>query len=199
MESTQTPIASVPASGIFGTRIPSAVAFAVGVLLFLLPFAQVKCNGTALLQNSGLGIAMGSEWKKVGGSMFDEKGLGGTTTKDNNEKKQKPNIYAIAALALGVLGLLLSLANAKAAGLGGLVTGVLSAGALIGMMIDLKNSSELKAPDMGGSKPDDGGLGLDKLSNMKITIDFTPWFYVAVVAFLVAVFFCYKRMQSARS
>jgi hypothetical protein len=38
------------------------------------------------------------------------------------------------------------------------------------------------------------GLG-DK---MNITVDFTPWFYIAVIAFLAAAFFCYKRMSASK-
>jgi hypothetical protein len=182
-------------TGVFGTKIPSAVAFTVGILLFLLPFAQVKCGGTVLAQNSGLGIAIGSEWKaaKGGGGLFDKNDLGGTNSTPDKQKKQDPNIYAIVALGLGVLGLLLSFANPKAGGTGGLVIGLLSAGALIGMMIDLKNSSQLKSPDV--PKPDDGMLGLGNLNNAIPTMEFTPWFYIAVAAFLVAAFFCYRRMQ----
>jgi hypothetical protein len=189
------PVAATANTGVFGTKIPSAVAFTVGILLFLLPFAQVKCGGTVLAENSGLGIAIGTEWKTMGdnGGLFGKNDPGEANAKTDMQKKQDPNIYAIAALGLGVLGLLLSFANAKAGGSGGLVTGLLSAGALIGMMINLKNSSQLKSPDV--AKPDNGMLGLGNLNNATPTMEFTPWFYIAVVAFLAAAFFCYRRMQ----
>ena len=42
-------------------------------------------------------------------------------------------------------------------------------------------------------------FGKELTEKMNISVDFTPWFYVAVVAFLAAAFFCYKRMSSMRS
>ena len=123
-----------------------------------------------------------------------------TTTKTD---KKDPNLYAMVALGLGVLGLLLSFTNAKAAIGGAMVTGIGAAGAMIGMMLDVKKKVKLDIP--GGDK--EGGeisKGIDKISEtvsdkMNITVDFTPWFYIAVVAFLAAAFFCYKRMSSTKS
>ena len=34
---------------------------------------------------------------------------------------------------------------------------------------------------------------------LNITVDFTPWFYIAVIAFLAAAFFCYKRMSASKT
>lgn len=182
-----------PAPGIFGTKIPSGVAFAVGILLFLLPFAEVKCNGNSLANNTGLGIATGMEWK-TSNSMFGNDFMGGgNSSKVDNNQKQDPNIYAIIALALGIIGFALSLTNVRASMGSALVSGILSAGALIGLMIDLKK--DVKTPL--GDKSDNDFA--DKIGdNMSITLDFTPWFYIAVIAFLVAAFFCYKRIQSAK-
>lgn len=183
-----------PAPGIFGTKIPSGVAFAVGILLFLLPFAEVKCNGNSLANNTGLGIATGMEWKSSANSMFGNDFMGGANpAKVDNNQKQDPNIYAIIALALGIIGFALSLTNVRASMGSALVSGILSAGALIGLMIDLKKDVKTPLTDEA-----DNGFA-DKIGdNMKITLDFTPWFYIAVVAFLAAAFFCYKRIQSAK-
>ncbi len=185
-------------SGVFGTKIPASVAFVIAVLLFFLPFAEVRCNGTALAQNSGFGIAIGTQWKNVmGGGMFGNSDLGGNNSNEELNKKQDPNIYAIAAMGLGVLGLLLSFAGSKGGAMGGLVTGLLSAGALIGLMIDLKNNPKLKSSDLNTPKTDNGNLGLDRLGNMEVTVDFTAWFYIAIIALLAAALFSYKRMQQA--
>ena len=190
-----------PVPGMFGTKIPSSVAFLVGVLLFLLPFAEIKCGGNVIAKNTGLGIAIGKEWQSVASNnMF------GNNNNDENDKdkesdmkkKQDPNYYAIAALGLGILGLLFSFANARSSAGAALVTGILSAGALIGLMLDLQK--KVKA-DSGGTIPKTNGgdlFGLDKLNDVKMTIDFTPWFYVAVIAFLAAAFFSYMRMTSKK-
>lgn len=115
-------------------------------------------------------------------------------------------MYALIALGLGVLGLLLSFTNAKAALGGAMVTGVASAGALIGMMLDIKKKVKLDMPDMSDKTPDnDVGNTIDKIGDkmndltdkMNISVEFTPWFYIAVLAFLAAAFFCYKRMSAA--
>jgi hypothetical protein len=182
-----------PVPGLFGTKIPSAVSFAVGILLFLLPFAEVKCNGSSLASNTGLGIATGMAWKSSANNMFGNDTLGGGTAKADNTQKKDPNMYAIIALALGVIGLILSFMDARSAAGSALVAGIVSAGALIGLMLDLKKEVKQPIPDQTGA----GGFG-DAMNNMKISLEMTPWFYVAVVAFLVAAFFCYKRIQPVK-
>ena len=42
--SIQASAAATP--GVLGTKMPSTVAFAVAVLLFLMPFIDIKCNGS---------------------------------------------------------------------------------------------------------------------------------------------------------
>src|SRR5688572_11970591 len=89
--------------GVFGSKIPSVVAFAIGILLFLLPFAEIKCSGSSLANKSGLDIAMGNEWKPAPGSLLDQKDLKKqTTTGNDKEDKGNTQIYAIAALGLAV-------------------------------------------------------------------------------------------------
>jgi len=201
------PAYAAPAAtpGVFGTKIPSVVAFAAAVLLFLLPFSEIKCGGTVLANKSGLDIAMKKDWKPVNSGMFGKKDLTDMTTKSNTEEKGISWIFGIAALGLGILGLLLSFSKAKAGISAGLVSGVLSAVALIGMMIQIKkefNDSIAKSA-MDTTQQDSDSLGFNKLgdtlNNAKPTLDFTPWFYVAIIAFLAAAFFCYKRMQSVRN
>jgi hypothetical protein len=196
--STLTPPAS---SGIFGTKIPSTVAFAVGVLLFLLPFSEIKCGSTTIANNTGLRIVLGKDWQTVGGGMFNNNDIQQKTVSATKEQKGQKQIFAIVAIGLGVLGLLLSFSNAKAAAGGGGLTGLLSAGALIGLMLDLKKDFNNSLANQAIDKTREGAndSGLDKigssLDNIKPTLNFTPWFYIAVIAFLVAAFFCYLRMQ----
>lgn len=188
----------------FGTKIPSAVTFAVGVLLFLMPFADIKCNNMSLKTVSGVELATGFELKKGGGgsSLFDDMKTGDTDSKDKSgsTEKKDPNLYAMVALGLGVLGLLLSFTNAKAAIGGAMVTGIGSSAALIGMMLDIKKQMKT-GMSSGGNDKSSGGLedfGKELTDKINITVDFTPWFYVAVVAFLAAAFFSYKRMSAMK-
>ena len=120
-------------------------------------------------------------------------------TEEGMKKKQDPNIYAIAALGLGILGLLLSFANARSAAGAALFTGILSAGALIGLMLDLQKKVKSDAGGTAGNNNGGNMFGLDKLNDVKMTIDFTPWFYVAIIAFLAAAFFSYRRMASMKT
>jgi hypothetical protein len=191
----------------FGTKVPSTVAFAVGVLLFFMPFVDIKCNGTSLQTISGFQLATGFKMKNnssdspflndVKTDKVDETITKSTTKTD----KKEPNLYAMIAMGLGVLGLLLSFTNAKAAIGGAMITGIASAGALIGMMIDVKKKVKLDMGDTGTkSSGSADNLGLDKLGdNLKITVDFTPWFYIAVIAFLAAAYFCYRRMSASKT
>ena len=198
--------------GLFGTKMPSTVAFAVAVLLFLMPFIDIKCNNMSLQQVSGLQLATGFKMKNNSSDnsfLNDIKTdkVDDTITKATAKTDKKdPNMYALIALGLGVLGLLLSFTNAKAALGGAMVTGVASAGALIGMMLDIKKKVKLDMPDMSDKTPDnDVGNTIDKIGDkmndltdkMNISVEFTPWFYIAVLAFLAAAFFCYKRMSAA--
>ena len=194
------------APGIFGTKVPSSVAFGIGVLLFFMPFADIKCNNMSLQQVSGIQLATGFKMKNnsSGNSFLNdikpEKADETITKATTKTDKKDPNLYALVALGLGVLGLLLSFTNAKAALGVAMVTGIASAGALIGLMLDIKKKAKLDMPDMGGGSDSNNTLGLDKVTDkISITIDFTTWFYIAVIAFLAAAFFCYKRMQSSKS
>jgi hypothetical protein len=204
-----TTYAPVPAGpGMFGTKIPSTVAFAVAVLLFLLPFVDIKCNGTSLQTISGVQLATGFQMKNGSSdnSILNEfktdkvdEGITKATTKSD---KKDPNLYAMIALGLGVLGLLLTFASAKPAIGGAMVVGIAGAAAMIGMMLDIKKKVKLDIPDSGGNGGDIG-KGLDNITSsmsdkMNITVDFTPWFYIAVIAFLAGAFFCFKRMSATK-
>ncbi len=201
-----TPSSAAP--GIFTGKIPSTVAFGIGLLLFLMPFIDIKCNNMSLQQVNGVQLATGFQMKNSSSdnSYLDDlksdtvdKEITKATTKTD---KKEPNLYAMIALGLGILGLVLSFTNAKAAIGGAMVTGIASAGALIGLMLDIKKKVKLDMPSTGG----DGDIseGLDKIGKtvtdkVNITVDFTPWFYIAVIAFLAAAFFCYKRMSATRT
>lgn len=189
------------ASGMFGTKIPSTVAFAVGILLFLLPFTEIKCNNTVFANKTGLGFVLGSDWKSANNGLGGDETTTDVTKKTNSEKEGNAQYFAIAALGLAVLGLLFSFGNAKSGGSAGLITGILSAGALIGVMVEVKKWFNAGLAKEAADKAKDGTdtLGMGKLGETMgnaFQLNFTPWFYVAIVAFLVAAFFSYKRKSA---
>ena len=194
--------APAPQPGIFGTKIPSSVAFGIGILLFFMPFLDIRCNTMILQKVSGLQLATGFEIKSPGS---DNTVIGGLENMNDDDKKvtkeerKEPNLLALAALILGVTGLVLSLLNAKTGGTGGIITGILAAVALIATMIDIKSQVKAEMPNLRNRPRGDDASGFDKLGDsIYIAVDFTPWFYIAVIAFLAAAFFCYKRMQETR-
>lgn len=168
-------------------KMPSTIAFVIGVVLFFMPFVDIQCNNMSLQKVSGAELATGFKIKSpgTGNSLFDglDKMGGESKTSVSTGDKKDPNVYALAALALGALGLLLSISNAKLGGIGGVLTGALSAASLIGLWIDIRK--QLKAD-----------IGMDKQTDINIAVEFTPWFYLAVISFIAAAYFSYKRMKT---
>ena len=182
---SNTPAPVIP--GLFGTKIPSSVSFAVGVLLFFMPFLDIKCNNMSLQKISGVELATGFHIKSPGGnnSLLGNFENSDVNKAENKGDKKDPNMFALIALVLGVAGFVASVLNHRAGGFGGMLTGALSAAAMIGLMMDIK--SDIKKELLGGK---DG---------VTIAVEFTPWFYIAIIAFLAAAFFCYKRIQSTKN
>ncbi|MCC7401018.1 MAG: hypothetical protein IT214_05995 [Chitinophagaceae bacterium] len=190
-----------PSQGIFGSRIPSAIAFAVGILLFLLPFSEIRCNNTVFMDKTGIGFVLGQDWKVANNTFGNESK--DATQKTNSEKEGNAQYFAIAALALAVLGLLFSFGNARSGGSAGMVTGILSAGSLVGLMIEVKrwfNASLAKeAAEKANTNTGDDTLGLNKIGDTlgnSMHLGLTLWFYIALIAFLAAAFFSYMRRKA---
>ena len=186
-ETTIQPVYPKP-SGVFGTKIPSSIAFAIGVLLFFLPFIDIKCNNMSLQKVNGVELATGFHIK--GPDSNDS--FAGTfeNSTDNNKLKKKedrkdPNVFALAALVLGVAGFLLSMLNNKAGAGGGLVTGALATVAMIGLLIDIKADIN---DQLLGKEPD-----------ISIAVEFTAWFFLSLLSFLAAAYFSYRRWKQANT
>jgi len=170
---------------ILGTKIPATAAFLISTLLFLLPFAEIRCNGTAIANNTGVGIATGSDWKEVVSKNIFGQSVNTDDSKKEFQEKQDPNVFAIAALALGVIGVLLALLNFNGTGKINLFVALLAAISLIAMLIDLKS----KAKSDTSVKSSD----LDFNMGMKISVDGTVWFYLCLILFFAAAFFSWRR------
>jgi hypothetical protein len=206
---TITPAPAPPSPGLFGSKIPSSAAFIVAILLFLMPFVDIKCNGTSLKKFSGVELATGYKVDMNGknNSFLDQAQETTVDTATKVTDKSKRNLYILIALIVGAVGLILSFTNVKAFLALAMLTGVLGAAGLIMGMIDIKGDAKLNAPNLKDKTPDnDVGNTIDKIgdkmsdlsNNIKITVDFTPWFYLSVIAFLAAAFFCYRRMSAAK-
>jgi len=191
---TQTLPPTPPATssmGLFGTKIPASAAFLIAILLFLLPFAEIRCNGSAVASNTGIGIALGSDWKEVVsknifGNSFDNN-YGNNTTNENKAQKQDPNMFAIAALGFGIIGLLLAFLAPKGGGKVNVFIAILAAISLIAMLIDLrskaKSDNSIKSTEFNVN----AGVG--------ITVDGTGAFYFTIILFLLAALFSWQRSK----
>jgi len=198
---TVSPSTALP--GIFETKIPSSVAFGIGVLLFFMPFLEIRCNNMTLQKVTGVQLATGFEVKGPG----SDNSLAGSFEKMDrddsrlarNGGKNDPNMLALAALALGIIGLVLSLFDKKGGVTGGVITGALAVVALIATLIDVKRKVKMDMPEFGNKSGDAGETDFEKLGDsMYLAVDFTPWFYIAVIAFAAGAWFCYRRMQAGK-
>ncbi|HWI93486.1 MAG TPA: hypothetical protein VNT20_19535 [Flavisolibacter sp.] len=162
-------------------RLNSAM-FLVGTLLFLLPFVNIKCKGETLISNNGVGLAFGVNYKtskeiKTNDESFDKR--------VSVTEKESGRLYvsALLALLLGVAGFVLSIVNPGPNKMNALI-GTLAAIALIGLMIQIRSEiSDKSDHDM-----------IDSLSrNTRLTVEFTAWYYLALISFISAAFFSFLR------
>ena len=197
------PVTSTVLPGILGTKIPAAVAFGIAVLLFFMPFVNIKCNSVTLQKVSGAQLATGFKIKSPGSDntlvgSFEEMDKGDSKPHRSSEEND-PNIFALVALGLGIIAFVLSLIDKKGAISGGVITGILAAIALIGTLIDIKRKVKMDLPEMSNRAKDSGATDFEKLGDsMHIAVDFTAWFYLALIAFAAGAWFCYKRMPISK-
>ena len=192
MESTTQPTIYTRNSGdnFFRKKHTVTISFALGMLLFLMPFVQLKCASTTLAENSGLGIAMGSEWKvAMVGSMNDLMDKADSTIKDKKKNPLKgtgPNIFAIVSLVAAAVGLAFGLTNQKHRSMIGLSAGILAAIMLIAVMIQYKMGMNSAMKEGNKSAPDMNMEGM-------IKIQFTLWYFMSLFSFAAAAFFSFKH------
>jgi hypothetical protein len=140
--------------------------------------------------NTGLGIAMGTEWKEVVsknifGNTFDS----GDTDKSAYNQKHDPNAFAIVALALGVIGFLIAVLNLKGGGKINLFVGILGAASLIAMLIDLRS----KVKSETSVRNSDIGFNM----SVNVTVDGTAWCYIAMILFITGAVLSWQRAKVA--
>jgi hypothetical protein len=172
----------------FRKKHTTTVAFGVAVLLFLLPFVEIRCNGMAIAKNTGIGLAVGSDYS-LGNDMQTLKNQfdSDPQSKKGGPSKESGKVYAFAliALLLGIGGIALSFTKIKP-GIINTVIGVAAALSLLALMVQLNSDIKEKAGVKEGS---------DFTDNIKVSIAFTIWYYLCIVSFLTAAFFSFKRGQ----
>ena len=158
----------------------SSAGFLAGVLLFLLPFVEIKCNDQPFASNTGIGLAFGTDYKTTGQmkSLENPFGLNANEKDKAVTEKEKGKMYVVAliSLILGVIGFVLSLTNAKSKA--GIFIGSAAAICLIVLMIQIQM-------DIKDTPKTDNDLG----NNIKVTAEFTAWYYLSLISFIAAAFF----------
>ncbi len=191
MEANQPTPAAVPVtSGNRSSFWPGSISFLAGVLLFLLPFVDIKCGDATLKEVRGFELATGFtvEDKSMNQSIFGNMGMD-QTTKTNKSEKRDPDMFALAALGLGILGFVISFLVKGRSVLAAFI-GTLATVSLIIMMINIKGDSKLNTGSKANNNLD--GFG-SNLGNDIIRVEFTPWLYITIILFLAAAFFCWRK------
>jgi hypothetical protein len=161
-----------------------SIAFAVGILLFLMPFAEFKCGSVSILGNTGIGIAAGTSWKVAAGFGMNElmAQVKKTAKDDKDVMKDGPNIFAIVSLAAALFGLAISFSKARWRSTVAMCAGILAALMLLAVMIQFK--IQLKGLMREGGTDEMGMQGI-------LRMQFTIWYYLSLIAFIVAAFLNY--------
>lgn len=189
-----------PARGIFGTNIPSSVTSVLAFLLFFLPFAELRCvtgksdgdnmfaqsAGTAF-SNSGMGLALGLEWKTSFGAFGQEMGM----NSDSMNRKEAPNYYALVAWIMALAAAILAISKWRWGTQLSMASALLSLAAMIGLFIDLKN----KVKDVSTTDAGSGSSGVDAFRDVKMELVFTAWYYGAAVLLAATVWLAWKRSR----
>lgn len=164
----------------------SPVSFGIAVLLFLMPFAEFKCNSGVILSNSGLGIATGHPWKQASDFKQDDK-----NDKMNDSEKifreqlnGGPNIFALVALTTGLFGVLIYFSKINWRFMAAMCAAMLGVIMMIAVMVQyrMQISGLIKRIE-----------SVEKGLDMKVGIEmrFTIWYYLSLLFFIMPVFLNY--------
>jgi hypothetical protein len=191
-------------TGVLKNRFGVAGSFTVGVLLFFLPFINVKCNDVKLASATGIQLSAGFEfqpgkdWENFGrmfGTEAEKKkpaddlrseDLSRSTTsasKPGNIHSLGPNYFLAAALTAGVFGLIFSLIPFKKRWLCCLIAGWTGiTGFIISVFAIFDKTSEYRV---------DAGF-------IKLSVNFTFWFFLSLIAFIAAVVLSHRQWTETR-
>lgn len=180
---------SKPTSSLVPGRFSfTSISFLVGLLLFLLPFVEIRCNGETFATNTGIGLALGIDYKTTSQVKSPDNPFDGKPEKKAIEKeKGKLYVFALIAFLLGITGLILSLTRPKS-NQSLVFIGSLAALCLIILFIQIQ--MDVKQKPTGN---DDNVLG----NTLKVTAVFTAWYYLSVISFIVAAAFSYRPTRAS--
>ena len=176
--------------------LPS-LSYAVGLLLFLLPFFDIKCNNMTIAQLKGIDVAFGGKPSISRDLEQIQNGFGKRSMDASANAAAQPQseghlfISALLALALGVIGLIFSLVNRGKNQRLNMIVGILGVVALIASWIEVSVYVDANSQSESGQAP-----GRSDFSGMvRISASPTFWFILCVICFGVSAYYCYKVSQ----
>lgn len=163
----------------------TTIILALALALFFLPFVQIKCGGMTLLQNTGVGLAVGGSWSSpLAGTENDMKKLGQGGDLGKGKTGSAPMIIVILSIAAALVSLVAGFSNSKQKNLLGICASSLAGILLIALLVYMKISL---------------GSMLAKESNQEaagvIKVGFTIWFFLAVLLFFAAAYISFKKFR----
>lgn len=194
METNQPPAEGIPSAnpaplpGILAGKLPASASFVIGLLLFLMPFVDIRCGSVSVKQATGIELATGFEIRdtRPNNSLFGNGN--GTPMLDGDTRRGDK--FALAALLLGLAAAIVALMNFKARSFLGMILGAATTLSLIALMIDIK--SRIRSDSQPGYN-NNNGFDLNLGNDINITANFTGYFYLAVILFALGAYFSYKQ------
>ena len=163
----------------------SSVAFLVGILLFLLPFVNIKCNEQKFASNTGIGLAFGTNYKTTS-QLKSEENNRERDVSITDRQSGKMYVAALISLLLGITGFILTIIRPGAGKLNSMIA-VLAALAMIILLMHIKYDVRDKS-----SREITEGFR----ASLKVTVEFTAWYYLSLLSFLAASFLSYRKNLS---
>jgi hypothetical protein len=184
-------------TGHFRSKYTSTVSFAIGTLLFLLPFLNIKCNDTKLMSATGVQMAVGFKVEPSGElnsltngilgnenrrDIFEDRSTSGNDTSKTDKAQVKntlpPNYFLLTAMIMALAATVISFIPFKnrwmfcyIAGwvsvLGFLIT-------IIWVLVELKQYSV----NLGGF--------------INLSVNFTAWFFLSLLAVVAGSLFSHN-------
>ena len=197
-ENSRTIVLKLPS---FKSRSISNGTYILALLLFFMPFINIKCNDRPLASITGKDLVMGYDSKKaLKNSMFKnfpeqdktksidqsekDKSLEEESSDSDEEKAfkdvEKPNPLAIASVLMCLIGIIFSFIKTRVAVLTAAIAGALSCVLLIFIFLSMfPKMHELDA-------------GLNYLS---MSVSFSFWFYLCIIVLGIGSYFAHRSYQ----
>ena len=163
--------------------------FLVAVLLFLLPFVEIRCNGATMAENSGIGLAIGRDFKEAGQMKSMKESFETENQTSSKVSRGSGNLFegALIALALALTAAIVAFLPNRTARVT-MFLGILSAISMIVLLIQVKS----KITEKGRTTGEDSPFG-----NVDITAQFTAWYWIALVLLLLGAYISYVQSRPA--